>query len=68
MTRRPVAIIVALLAAALVTSFAGFVILYLVVGREPGAAKVNKAEELGIPVIDEAAFAQLLETGELPAS
>jgi DNA ligase (NAD+) len=38
----------------------------VVVGREPGAAKVNKAEELGIPVLDEAAFAQLLETGELP--
>jgi DNA ligase (NAD+) len=38
----------------------------VVVGREPGAAKVNKAEELGIPVLDEAAFASLLETGELP--
>jgi DNA ligase (NAD+) len=40
----------------------------VVVGREPGAAKVSKAEELGIPVLDEAAFAHLLETGELPAS
>jgi DNA ligase (NAD+) len=37
----------------------------VVVGREPGAAKVNKAEELGIPVLDEAGFAHLLETGEL---
>jgi protease-4 len=35
MNRRPVAIIVALLAAALVVSFAGLVILYLAVGREP---------------------------------
>ncbi|MCI3949680.1 MAG: ligA, partial [Acidimicrobiales bacterium] len=38
----------------------------VVVGREPGAAKVSKAEELGIPVLDEAGFLQLLETGELP--
>ena len=35
MNRRPVAIIVALLAAALVVSFAGFLLLYLAVGREP---------------------------------
>jgi DNA ligase (NAD+) len=39
----------------------------LVVGAEPGASKLAKAEELGVPVIDEAAFEQLLETGELPA-
>ena len=38
----------------------------LVVGAEPGASKVTKAEELGVPVIDEAAFEILLETGELP--
>ena len=29
-------------------------------------AKATKAEELGIPTIDEAAFTKLLETGELP--
>ncbi len=39
--------------------------LALVAGREPGASKVAKAEELGVPVVDEAAFARLLETGEL---
>jgi DNA ligase (NAD+) len=39
----------------------------LVVGEEPGASKLAKAEELGVPVIDEAAFEHLLETGELPA-
>ena len=39
----------------------------VVVGAEPGASKVTKAEELGIPVLDEAGFVQLLETGELPA-
>jgi DNA ligase (NAD+) len=38
----------------------------VVLGREPGQAKVTKAEELGIPIIDEAAFTRLLETGELP--
>jgi len=39
--------------------------LALVVGREAGASKVAKAEELGVPVIDEAAFSRLLETGDL---
>ena len=38
----------------------------VVVGSEPGAAKLTKAHELGIPVMDEAAFARLLETGEIP--
>ncbi len=38
----------------------------LVVGESPGASKVTKAEELGIPVVDEAAFRHLLDTGELP--
>ena len=38
----------------------------VVVGAEPGASKITKATELGIPVLDEAAFVQLLETGELP--
>ncbi|MFM8267723.1 MAG: NAD-dependent DNA ligase LigA [Ilumatobacteraceae bacterium] len=39
----------------------------VVVGAEPGASKVAKAEQLGVPMIDEVAFAQLLETGELPS-
>jgi DNA ligase (NAD+) len=38
---------------------------YLVVGAEPGAAKLAKAEQLGVPVIDEAAFLRLLETGSV---
>jgi DNA ligase (NAD+) len=39
----------------------------VVAGAEPGAAKLTKAQELGIPILDEQAFASLLETGELPA-
>ena len=39
----------------------------LVAGADPGASKVNKAAEAGVPVIDEAAFERLLETGELDA-
>lgn len=38
----------------------------VVVGAEPGAAKVTKATELGVPVLDEVGFRHLLETGELP--
>ena len=38
----------------------------VVVGSDPGASKVTKAEALGIPMIDEDAFNHLLETGELP--
>ncbi|MGB5756996.1 MAG: NAD-dependent DNA ligase LigA [Acidimicrobiales bacterium] len=38
----------------------------LVVGSEPGASKLNKAEELGVPILDETGFMALLETGELP--
>ncbi|MFM7666450.1 MAG: NAD-dependent DNA ligase LigA [Actinomycetota bacterium] len=37
----------------------------LVVGNEPGAAKVKKATDLGVPQIDERAFERLLETGQL---
>jgi DNA ligase (NAD+) len=40
----------------------------VVVGEAPGAAKLAKAESLGVPVLDEAAFAHLLETGELPVT
>ncbi|HSJ35778.1 MAG TPA: NAD-dependent DNA ligase LigA [Acidimicrobiia bacterium] len=35
----------------------------LVVGDSPGAAKVDKANQLGIPIIDEATFVKLLEEG-----
>jgi DNA ligase (NAD+) len=38
----------------------------LVVGDAPGASKVTKAEQLGIPVVEGPGFAALLETGELP--
>jgi DNA ligase (NAD+) len=38
----------------------------VVVGEGPGASKLTKAEELGVPILDEAAFERLLETGELP--
>ena len=38
----------------------------LVVGDEPGASKLTKANELGVPVLDAAGFEHLLATGELP--
>ncbi len=38
----------------------------VVVGEAPGASKVAKAERLGVPMLDGAAFGALLETGELP--
>ena len=38
----------------------------LVVGSDPGASKLTKAEELGVPILDEAQFLVLLETGEVP--
>ena len=39
--------------------------LALVVGSDPGAGKVAKADEVGVPIIDEAGFVALLETGKL---
>ena len=38
----------------------------VVLGDSPGASIVTKAEQLSIPVLDEAGFEVLLETGELP--
>ncbi|MFN8053122.1 MAG: NAD-dependent DNA ligase LigA [Acidimicrobiales bacterium] len=38
----------------------------VVLGNDPGASKLTKATELGIPLLDEAQFVHLLETGELP--
>jgi DNA ligase (NAD+) len=40
----------------------------VVLGTEPGAAKLKKAEELGIPIVDGARFQELLDSGELPGS
>jgi len=40
----------------------------VVLGENPGASKVAKATELGVPVIDADGFEALLESGELPES
>jgi DNA ligase (NAD+) len=39
----------------------------VVIGESPGASKLTKAEQLGIPMLDEAGFEILLRTGELPS-
>jgi DNA ligase (NAD+) len=39
----------------------------VVLGESPGASKLTKAEQLGIPMLDEAGFEILLRTGELPS-
>jgi DNA ligase (NAD+) len=39
----------------------------VVLGADPGASKLTKATELGIPVLDETGFRRLLETGEVPS-
>jgi DNA ligase (NAD+) len=38
----------------------------VVVGADPGSAKLARATELRVPVLDEAGFAELLVSGELP--
>ncbi len=38
----------------------------VVVGEAPGAAKVTKAEQLGVPMLDAEGFAKLLASGDLP--
>ncbi len=40
--------------------------LALVVGEGAGGSKLSKAEELGVPTLDEAGFEALLERGEVP--
>ena len=40
--------------------------LAVVVGDSPGAAKLTKAEALGVPVVDGGRFDELLGTGEVP--
>jgi DNA ligase (NAD+) len=36
----------------------------VVAGESPGAAKIQKAEELGVPIVDEAAFVAVLARGK----
>lgn len=41
---------------------------FLLAGSKPGPEKIRKAGELGVPVLDEAAFRALLPEGALPES
>jgi protease-4 len=53
MTRRPVAIIAVLLAAALVVSFTGFLIIYLALGRQPAVpARAALSLEVGGDIVE----------------
>ena len=38
----------------------------VVVGESPGASKITKAQDLGLPILDDDSFDHLLATGELP--
>jgi DNA ligase (NAD+) len=38
----------------------------VVVGESPGASKITKAQDLGLPILDDHGFDHLLATGELP--
>jgi DNA ligase (NAD+) len=38
----------------------------VVAGADPGASKITKATDTGVPILDEDGFRLLLETGELP--
>jgi DNA ligase (NAD+) len=38
----------------------------VVVGESPGASKITKAEGLGLPILDDDGFDELLATGNLP--
>ena len=40
----------------------------LVLGDNPGGSKVAKAEQLGIPILNETQFKNLLQTGEIVSS
>ena len=40
----------------------------VVAGASPGTSKVSRAEKLGVPVLDGAAFERLLATGVLPSA
>lgn len=40
----------------------------VVLGESPGASKVTKAEQLGVPILNEDGFEELLRTGELPSA
>ena len=40
----------------------------VVVGESPGASKLTKAEQLGVPTLDGDGFDHLLETGEVASA